>query len=330
MAKPNSVYVGCDPEFFIKDMKTNKIVAAYDRIGGTKEAPIPVSSLNSAHKLDDDPGQFAYQEDGAAFEFNIPGSCSWDYAMERTRHMLRWSSAFLNGRGYKPAFVASHEFKPAELTNPKAKIIGCSVDWDAYTESARKPFAAEEFGNFRFAGGHLHLNYDKNKVPAHIMVKFLDLLVGLPSVFWDEQGLRRKFYGKAGLYREKSYGVEYRTLSNFWLRDFENDAMLCGVYGATLDAGIAAQNRPDVFIDAYGKVPWDDVQEAINTEDKKLAQEVISYVSRNSKLPWRYAVDMMNRSFLKDNKTAVKPRSKTGTFITNTATGGFTITTGGN
>jgi hypothetical protein len=30
---------------------------------------------------------------------------------------------------------------------------------------------------------------------------------------------RRKLYGGAGAYREKDYGFEYRTLSNFWVFD---------------------------------------------------------------------------------------------------------------
>ena len=40
----------------------------------------------------------------------------------------------------------------------------------------------------------------------------------------DTDQKRRTLYGKAGAYREKSYGVEYRTLSSFWLKtdDFIN------------------------------------------------------------------------------------------------------------
>jgi len=45
----------------------------------------------------------------------------------------------------------------------------------------------------------------------------MDLFLGVPSVLIDDGKERKKLYGKAGAYRYKPYGVEYRTLSNFWV-----------------------------------------------------------------------------------------------------------------
>jgi hypothetical protein len=48
----------------------------------------------------------------------------------------------------------------------------------------------------------------------------LDLFVGIPSIFMDHDptsARRRKVYGQAGRYRPKEYGMEYRSLGNFWL-----------------------------------------------------------------------------------------------------------------
>jgi len=45
----------------------------------------------------------------------------------------------------------------------------------------------------------------------------MDLYLGVPSVLMDKGELRKQLYGKAGAYRMKPYGVEYRTLSNFWI-----------------------------------------------------------------------------------------------------------------
>ncbi|MHA1950113.1 MAG: putative amidoligase domain-containing protein, partial [Candidatus Thorarchaeota archaeon] len=54
------------------------------------------------------------------------------------------------------------------------------------------------------------------------MARLLDLFVGIPAAYVNfDKGpsiLRSHlWYGKPGRYRETEYGLEYRTLSNFWL-----------------------------------------------------------------------------------------------------------------
>jgi hypothetical protein len=54
--------------------------------------------------------------------------------------------------------------------------------------------------------------------------KQLDWSLGLGSMLFDNNPAakkRRSLYGAAGCFRPKSYGVEYRTLSNSWLASKE-------------------------------------------------------------------------------------------------------------
>lgn len=55
-------------------------------------------------------------------------------------------------------------------------------------------------------------------------VKIMDFVAAVPSILMDTDQDRRRLYGKAGAHRPKMVinddpydGVEYRTLSNFWL-----------------------------------------------------------------------------------------------------------------
>lgn len=68
---------------------------------------------------------------------------------------------------------------------------------------------------WHYAGGHLHLSYESD-IPAHHMALLCDLYIGAPLAKYDTQPIRRQVFGWPGLYRETSYGIEYRTLSNKW------------------------------------------------------------------------------------------------------------------
>src|SRR3546814_5830384 len=79
----------------------------------------------------------------------------------------------------------------------------------------------------RCAGGHLHVGWTEGESLGsiqHVMncsdlVKQLDWYVGLWSLGKDKDKVRRSLYGKAGACRIKPYGVEYRVLSNFWIKN---------------------------------------------------------------------------------------------------------------
>ncbi len=44
----------------------------------------------------------------------------------------------------------------------------------------------------------------------------------MPAIILDKDKVRTRNYGKPGNFRPKPYGMEYRTLSNFWINDPQN------------------------------------------------------------------------------------------------------------
>jgi hypothetical protein len=99
--------------------------------------------------------------------------------------------------------------------------LGCDPDFNAWDHGAANE-PPDMFQPLRTAGGHLHIGWNvderEHQIKAMALVKQLDCFLGLWSLRLDTNGaLRRSLYGKAGAFRLKPYGVEYRVLSNFWM-----------------------------------------------------------------------------------------------------------------
>lgn len=96
----------------------------------------------------------------------------------------------------------------------------CDPDYNVYTLEANTPPNSE--GTLRSAGGHIHIGYENPEFVNNLkIVRAMDLFLGIPSILLDKDTRRKQMYGKAGAYREKPYGVEYRVLSNFWIASQE-------------------------------------------------------------------------------------------------------------
>ena len=113
----------------------------------------------------------------------------------------------------------------------EAVKLGCDPDYNAYTGELN-PSPAQQV-DFRTASGHVHIGWRDDNIdpldPIHfaecqMVVKELDWALGVPSILYEpiiSGKQRRNLYGKAGAFRPKSYGVEYRVLSNWWLKSDE-------------------------------------------------------------------------------------------------------------
>lgn len=204
---------GCDPEFFIVSSSGTPVPAS-DFIPGTKESPEKTP-------------RGAIHVDGLAAEINIdPVDNFKDFnesilvTMEEIKKLLP--------RGFSLSKDVTVTF-PKDVwdrVDPMVKELGCEPDLNAWTGEVNLPpnVSESEDERMRCAGGHLHIGWCDNEDLTDIqhvlncrdLVKQLDWFLGAWSIKKDSDKKRRSLYGKAGACRYKSYGVEYRVLSNFW------------------------------------------------------------------------------------------------------------------
>ena len=159
----------------------------------------------------------------------------------------------------------------------EAKELGCNPDFNAYTgEENPKP---DEGLPFRTGAGHIHVGWTEDTDDpvhdsmCHMLVKELDAVLGLPSLLLDPDSERREMYGKAGAHRVKTYGVEYRVLSNFWLSHPAIAALV-------LDLGQATVQLTLNSLEAMWNVPGMEAARVINTVDVDGARK---HIERNFK-----------------------------------------------
>lgn len=259
MSKSSGFLLGADPELFLQRTSDKKILSAIGRLGGTKKEPVPVEELGKG---------FAYQEDNVLVEYNIPPAGSADSFLRNNKLML----AFLRNKvkaehGCELVTKASHVMDDDELADPRAHIFGCDPDFNVWTlEDNPKPHATNP--NLRSAGGHIHIGLKMGRMDKIALGRLLDSTVGLWSVTADPDTQRRELYGKAGAIRDKSYGLEYRTLSNFWLKD---DRYMVTVWQYVERAIQLWQARDFSFIEKHGEK----IFQTINNSDKATAEEML-------------------------------------------------------
>lgn len=124
----------------------------------------------------------------------------------------------------------------------------------------------------RSAGGHISVGWDNPTQEQQLnMVKAMDATVGLESVLLDDDTERKKLYGKAGCFRFREYGIEYRSLSNFWIKTNES---LQWSWNTTMKAINLVNSNKIEEVKELG----DYIVEAINTNNKELAQELLNKI----------------------------------------------------
>lgn len=198
--------LGCDPEIFLIDANAN-LVSAIDKIGGSKAIPRPLPKLGKG---------FAVQEDNVALEYNIPASASADEFAKNINKIMSHLSKEVSGMGLAFSLLSAAVFPPEQLNHPRALEFGCDPDFNAWTCGINPKPKANDPG-LRSCGGHVHIGADIQDIPEFI--KRCDLFLAVPSQLQDTGILRKQLYGKHGAFRQKPYGAEYRTLSNYWIFD---------------------------------------------------------------------------------------------------------------
>lgn len=204
--------VGADPELFLKNDK-GQLVSAHDILPGTKVSPYKVE-------------HGAIQVDGVAAEFNIDPAETSRQFINNIDQVMRTLKVHAKGAEFSIEPYAVFEPSYFDTLPDLVKELGCNPDYNAWTGQVNP--APDGSGTMRTASGHVHIGWCKGVNPHDKLhfedccafIKELDFHLGLYSMIWDTDNTRRQLYGKAGAFRPKPYGCEYRVMSNMWLKSF--------------------------------------------------------------------------------------------------------------
>lgn len=215
MSGQPQILIGADPELFLRDVKTKQFVSAHNIYPGTKLQP---------HKVNE---RVSIQVDGVAAEFNIkPADNPTDFVKSNQAALSilgNWKGIDGMELVIEPKAVFERGYWDRLPDDPKE--LGCNPDWNAWTGQVNpKPDA--QATTMRTASGHIHVGWTNDEDPfdpvhfgdCRIVAKQMDYYLGMFSLMWDDDNDRRSLYGKAGAFRPKPYGMEYRTMSNRWLQ----------------------------------------------------------------------------------------------------------------
>jgi hypothetical protein len=267
--------LGSDPEFMLVSAN-NQYKSAIDVVPGTKKDPLP---LGNGH---------------TAFYDNVLAECCPNYGKSKEEVIFNFRDCFQRYanvvRPFRLVPQASHVYPKKECEHLEAMEFGCSPEMNAYEMVSILPPECKEGSTFRSGGGHIHLGHVQGDqfplldgMGKFWTARMLDFFVGIPSIFMDTDPTsqdRRKLYGGAGNMREKNYGIEYRTLSVFWLASPQIVRVIWDLCEFTINYMQKSDNFQKLWEDLYEKV-----RITINKGNVNNAKELFDIISKRSKMP---------------------------------------------
>ncbi len=261
--------MGCDPEFFFRDATTKRIIGAEKVL---PKAGLEVGYGGSSGKV---------VIDGVQAELNPgPYACRANHA-NNIASLFRALDVEIKEKKLnvvvdlsRSVTITKTELKKLDPNNQR---FGCLPSFSFY-KGIQGDLALVNplIYRHRSAGGHIHIGCGEgvHKTPEDL-VKMMDIIVGNTCVLIDRDkgnARRRKLYGRAGEYRLPKHGLEYRTLSNFWLTSYPLMSMVFGLTRLVTSLVFCTPAASKRYIEEFmSKVNMDDIQKAINTNNFKLA-----------------------------------------------------------
>lgn len=262
----NIFTTGTDPEMFVRRRDNGVITSVAGLLGCSKDEKLDLSPI------------VRLQEDNVLAEFDINPCENFDQFNGSILEGLTLTRELLAKHDLDIAEgVSSHIYSASELDSfdKSAFVFGCTPDYNAMT-GQKNPSPRSSDPGLRTAGGHVHLGFPKGvaitrdvQMDAGVLC---DYFLSLPSLFLDSDVRRKELYGKAGAIRFKEYGIEYRSLSNFWIF---KEALRKTIYDQV--EKVMAELATDKVMELNSVLPVDQLQQIINTNDLRQAE---SYLSR--------------------------------------------------
>lgn len=252
--------IGADPEFFIfqeLENKELKLIPA-DKVLPGKDEKLSVF------------GGTAFF-DGVQAEINPRYNTCRELFIANIRDSLNGILQYIDKKDIKFIPYPSLEVNLDDIKDSDNECFrfGCAPDNCIYDEERNIKYPDGKKFSTRFAGGHIHLGFSSTqqmrffKDPDNLekLIMMMDLIPGIISVAIannEREIFRRKWYGQAGTYRIQPHGMEYRTLSPFWLTSPELTSLMTGLVR-------------DAFKITYGK----DADELLEKVDIKKVRKII-------------------------------------------------------
>lgn len=288
------VVFGCDPEFFFE--KKGKIIGSEKIIDKNKGITIrsPIGDYNSKSK---------FIVDGVQAELNPkPNTCRQSLASEISICFQELYKKIKEDKDLSINFATTIKISKKELMSldEKSRVFGCAPSKNTDTKHQNAVSLKDPSKYlYRSAGGHIHLGHTNSPnngsyQPTQIVmrepervVQILDIIVGNTCVLIDrDKGNieRRKTYGRAGEYRTPTHGIEYRTLSNFWLRSYPLMSFVMGLSRLAISILTSSMPGRDYEKELLNLVNINEIQKAINTNNFNLAwnnfQKIKPFIAR--------------------------------------------------